>query len=80
MFRDVARGLRDGTPNSYAKKFDLQLDAEKYIKDLNFKIVNGTENTNTNNDKGVKRKRFEIPNSINSVADHLKRVSNDCYI
>lgn len=78
--RGVARELRDSTSNSYAKRLDSKIDAENYIKDLNYKIVNSAKNTNSDV-KGVKRKRLEIPHSpIYSVADHLKRVCIICYI
>lgn len=78
--RNVARELRDSTPNSYAKKLDSKIDAENYIKNFNFKIVDRVGNT-ISDVKGVKRKRLEIPhNPICSVAEHLNRVSIICYI
>jgi len=74
IYREIARGLRDATPNSYAKKFDIKIEAEKYIKDLKFQIVQKTQNTN-DHFKGVKRKRPEnLYNSISSVKDHIKKV------
>lgn len=70
----MARGLRDATPNSYAKKFDTNIEAEKYIKDFKFQIVKNTQNTN-DNFKGVKRKRCDDPYyPISSVKDHINKV------
>jgi len=70
----VARELRDATSNSYAKKFDTKRDAEKYIKDFKFQIVQDTPSTN-DRFKGVKRKRSENPNyPISTVEDHIKKV------
>jgi len=75
----VARGLRDATPNSYAKKFDIKIEAEKYIKDLKFQIVQKTQNTN-DYFKGLKRKRPEnLYNPISSVKDHIKKVFSAFY-
>lgn len=74
-YREVARGLRDATPNSYAKKFDSINEAEKYIKDFNYKIVNKAENTHELPNQAVKRKRPESPKrSISSLKDHIKKV------
>jgi len=71
----VARGLRDATPNSYAKKFNTKIEAEKYIKDFKFKIVQNTQNPN-DHFKGVKRKRPDdnAYHPISSVKDHIKKV------
>lgn len=74
IYRETARGLRDATPNSYAKKFDTKIEAEKYIKDFKFQIVPNTQSTN-DHFKGVKRKRSENSNfMISSVTEHLKKV------
>lgn len=74
-YREVARGLRDATPNSYAKKFDSINEAEKYIKDFNYKIVNKAENTHEFSSQAAKRKRPESPKrSISSLKDHIKKV------
>jgi len=74
IYRETARGLRDATPNSYAKKFDTKIEAEKYIKDFKFQIVQNTQSTN-DHFKGVKRKRSENSNCmISSVTEHLKKV------
>lgn len=74
FYREIARGLRDAAPNSYAKKFDTREGAEKYIKDFNFRIVDKAENSN-NDTKGVKRKRLESSNnSISLLEDHIKKV------
>lgn len=71
---EIARGLRDATPNSYAKKFDTKIEAEKYIKDFKFQIVQNTQSTN-DHFKGVKRKRSENSNCmISSVTEHLKKI------
>ena len=70
----MARGLRDATPNSYAKKFDTKINAEKYIKDFKFHIVQNTQSTK-DHFQGVKRKRPESPYyPIISVKDHIKKV------
>lgn len=76
IYREVARGLRDATPNSYAKKFERKIEAEKYIKDFKFKIVQNSEcTTNDHILKGVKRKRPDNQNNvISSVKDHIKKV------
>lgn len=74
-YRDIARGLRDATPNSYAKKFNSINEAEKYIKDFNYKIVNKTENTYEFSSQAAKRKRSESPkSSISLLKDHIKKV------
>jgi len=66
--------LRDATPNSYAKKFDTKIEAEKYIKDFKFVIMKNTQSTN-DHFKGVKRKRSDNPlYPISSVKDHIKKV------
>lgn len=71
FIRDVARTLRDGTPNSYAKKFPTTSEAENYIKQLNFKITGNNDGV-----KGVKRKRIEIQSCspIDSIKEHIKKV------
>ncbi|XP_026807914.1 uncharacterized protein LOC113550356 [Rhopalosiphum maidis] len=71
---EMARGLRDATPNSYAKKFDTKIEAEKYIKDFKFQIVQNAQSTN-DHFKGIKRKRSENSNfTISSVKDHIKKI------
>uniref|UniRef100_A0A2H8TCJ3 Ribonuclease H1 n=1 Tax=Melanaphis sacchari TaxID=742174 RepID=A0A2H8TCJ3_9HEMI len=71
---EAARGLRDATPNSFAKKFDTKIEAEKYIKDFKFQIVQNTPSTNDYS-KGVKRKRSENSNfPISLVKDHIKKI------
>lgn len=67
----MARTLRDGTPNSYAKKFPTTSEAENYIKEMNFKITGNNDGV-----KGVKRKRIEIPSysPIDSIKEHIKKV------
>ncbi|KAL4098595.1 hypothetical protein QTP88_023168 [Uroleucon formosanum] len=71
---ESARGLRDATPNSYAKKFDTKIEAEKYIKDFKFQIVKNSQSIN-DNFKGVKRKRSENPfYPMSSVKDHIKKI------
>ncbi|XP_027845019.2 uncharacterized protein LOC114125523 isoform X2 [Aphis gossypii] len=64
---ETARELRDATPNSYAKKFDTKIEAEKYIKDFKFQIVQNTQSTN-DHFKGVKRKRSENSNCMIKTA------------
>ncbi|CAH1736617.1 unnamed protein product [Aphis gossypii] len=71
---ETARELRDATPNSYAKKFDTKIEAEKYIKDFKFQIVQNTQSTN-DHFKGVKRKRSENSNCmVSSVTEHFKKI------
>ncbi|XP_060863606.1 uncharacterized protein LOC132940171 isoform X1 [Metopolophium dirhodum] len=71
---EEARGLRDATPNSYAKKFDTKIEAEKYIKNFKFVCVENTQSTN-DHFKGVKRKRSDNPlYPISSVKDHIKKI------
>lgn len=74
-YRDIARGLRDGTPNSYAKKFNSISEAEKYIKDFNFKIVDNADKVNESPSLGTKRKRLEGTNSsVRPVKDNITKV------
>lgn len=74
-YREVARGLRDATPNSYAKKFDSINEAEKYIKDFKYKIVNKEDNAHEFSSQAAKRKRPESPKrSVSSLKDHIKKV------
>lgn len=74
-YRDKARGMRDASTNSYAKKFLTKLEAEKYITDFNFKIVDKVESTKSNL-ISVKRKRSISPeNHFNSLKDHIKKVT-----
>jgi len=66
--------LRDANLNSYAKKFDTKIEAEKYIRDLKLVYVENTKSTN-DHFKGVKRKRSDNPlYPISSVKDHIKKV------
>jgi len=66
--------LRDANLNSYAKKFDTKIEAEKYIRDLKLMYVENTQSTN-DHFKGVKRKRSDNPlYPISSVKEHIKKV------
>lgn len=50
------------------------MDAEKYIKDFNFKIVDKAETINCYS-KSLKRKRIENPaGPISSLTEHIKKV------
>ncbi|XP_008189552.2 uncharacterized protein LOC100570279 [Acyrthosiphon pisum] len=76
---EEARGLRDATPNSYAKKFDTKIEAEKYIKDFKYVCIENTQSTNHRSSldhfKGAKRKRSDNPlYPISSVKDHIKKI------
>lgn len=66
--------MRDASPNSYAKKFATKTEAEKYIKDFNFKIVQNSKSPKGG--KGEKRKLFKHPNSsiTSSVNDFTQKV------
>ncbi|VVC25356.1 Ribonuclease H-like domain,Ribonuclease H domain,Ribonuclease H1, eukaryote,Ribonuclease H1, N- [Cinara cedri] len=76
---DTARTLKDGIPNSYAKKFLTKSEAENYIKELSFKVLED------NDRKGIKRKQIEIPLSpiVSLINEHItkaKTAFNDLHL
>jgi hypothetical protein len=74
-YRDVARGMRDASPNSFAKKFATVTEAKNYIKGFNFKIVQNAKSMNVvSGDKGVKRKKIKEDQN-NSVISSVKEFS-----
>lgn len=76
-YRDKARGMRDASTNSYAKKFFTKLEAEKYITDFGFKIADKVESNNKNIDGlEVKKKRLDkaIQLKSTSLKDHIQKV------
>lgn len=73
-YRDIAREWRDAASNSFAKKCETKADAVKYIKNLNYEVVdNPTSGSNVG--KSTKRKRLDLPStSDNSVEFHINKV------